>query len=211
MVMLQHIEFVKMRKNLVVAILVTTTGLVHNRVIEVEKDFSQSELDHLSDYMNKLLTGLTLPQVREHLMEQMRIEKGEYDQLLEQALTLGEKAFSSLEETDVFIEGRINMIEEPEFGGLSKMATLFRAFEEKATMVRILDKCMDPKGVHIAIGSESQIEEIEPCSLVTSTYSFRGEVLGAVGVIGPRRMNYSKIVPLVDYTARLLTEMLESP
>ena len=144
-------------------------------------------------------------------MEQMRIEKGEYDQLLEQALTLGEKAFSSLEETDVFIEGRINMIEEPEFGGLSKMATLFRAFEEKATMVRILDKCMDPKGVHIAIGSESQIEEIEPCSLVTSTYSFRGEVLGAVGVIGPRRMNYSKIVPLVDYTARLLTEMLESP
>jgi heat-inducible transcriptional repressor len=210
-VIFQHIEFVKMRRNLVLAILVTTTGLVHNRIIEVEKDFLQSELDHLSDYMNNLLTGLTLPQVREHLMDQMRIEKGEYDQLFEQALKLGAMAFSSLEETDVFIEGRTNMIEEPEFGGLSKMATLFRAFEEKATMVRILDKCLDPKGVHIAIGSESQIEEIEPCSLVTSTYSFRGEVLGAVGVIGPRRMNYSKIVPLVDYTARLLTEMLESP
>jgi heat-inducible transcriptional repressor len=103
------------------------------------------------------------------------------------------------------------MIGEPDFGNFSKMTNLFRAFEEKATMVRILDKCLDPKGVHIAIGSESQIQEIEPCSLVTSTYSFRGEVLGALGVIGPRRMNYSKIIPLVDYTARILTEMLESP
>lgn len=210
-VMFQHIEFVKLRKNLILAILVTTTGLVHNRIVEVEEDFRQSELDHLSDCMNELLTGLTLVQVREHLMEQMRMEKSEYDHLFRQTFNLGEKAFSSLDETDVFIEGRTNIIGDPEFGGLSKMAILFRAFEEKATMVRILDKCMDPKGVHIAIGSESQIEEIEPCSLVTSTYSFRGEVLGAVGVIGPRRMNYSKIVPLVEYTARLLTEMLESP
>jgi heat-inducible transcriptional repressor len=210
-VMFQHIEFVKLRKNLILAILVTTTGLVHNRIVEVEEDFRQSELDHLSDCMNELLTGLTLVQVREHLMEQMRMEKSEYDHLFQQTFNLGEKAFSSLDETDVFIEGRTNIIGDPEFGGLSKMAILFRAFEEKATMVRILDKCMDPKGVHIAIGSESQIEEIEPCSLVTSTYSFRGEVLGAVGVIGPRRMNYSKIVPLVEYTARLLTEMLESP
>ena len=209
-VMFQHIEFVRLRKHLILAILVTTTGWVHNRIIEVEQEFPQSELDHLSDYMNGILTGLTLSQVREHLMEQMRVEKGEYDELFEHASRLGEMAFSSLEETDVFIEGRTNMICEPEFGNLSKMANLFRAFEEKATMVRILDKCMDPKGVHIAIGSESQIEEIEPCSLVTSTYSFRGEVLGAVGVIGPRRMNYSRIVPLVDYTARLLTEMLES-
>jgi heat-inducible transcriptional repressor len=209
--MVQHIEFVKLRKHLILAILVTTTGLIHNRVIEVEEDFSQSELDRLSGYMNELLSGLTLFQVREHLMDQMSAEKGEYDHLFEQAFKLGEKAFSSLDETDVFIEGRTNIIEEPEFGNLSKMANLFKAFEEKATMVRILDKCMELKGIHIAIGSESQIEEIEPCSLVTSTYSFRGEVMGALGVIGPRRMNYSKIVPLVDYAAKLLTEMLDSP
>ena len=210
-VMVQHIEFVKLRKRLVLTILVTTTGLVHNRVIEVEEDFSQSELDYLSGYLNERLNGLTLHQVREHLMDQMKAEKGEYDHLFEQAFKLGEKAFSSLDETDVFIEGRTNIIGEPEFGNLSKMANLFKAFEEKATMVRILDKCMEPKVIHIAIGSESQIQEIEPCSLVTSTYSFRGEVLGAIGVIGPRRMNYSKIIPLVDYAAKLLTEMLDSP
>jgi len=210
-VVFQHIEFVKLKRHMVLAILVTTTGLVHNRIIEVEEDFPQSELDYLSDYMNSLLTGLTLQQVREKLLEQMRVEKKVYDHLLEQALRLGEKAFSYIDETDIFIEGRTNILNEPEFSNVPRMVDLFRAFEEKATMVRLLDKCMEPKGVQIAIGSESQIQEMETCSLVTSTYGYKGEVLGALGVIGPRRMNYSRVIPLVDYTAKLLTEILEAP
>jgi heat-inducible transcriptional repressor len=90
------------------------------------------------------------------------------------------------------------------------MTDLFRAFEEKATMVRLLDKFMEPKGVQIAIGSESQVQEMETCSLVTSTYGCAGKVWGALGVIGPRRMNYSKVIPLVDYSAKLLSEILET-
>ena len=207
---LQHTEFVKLRRHLVLAILVSTTGFVYNRIIEVEEDFSQSELDHLSDYLNSFLTGLTLYQVREKLIEQMSVEKGAYDRLLEQALKLGEKAFSSIEETDVFIEGKTNIFTEPEFSNITRMTDLFRAFEEKATMVKLLDKFIDPKGVQIAIGSESQIQEMETCSLVTSTYGCAGTVWGALGVIGPRRMNYSKIIPLVDYSAKLLTEILET-
>jgi len=206
----QHIEFVKWKGRLVLALLVSTNGLVQNRIIEVEEDFSQSELDHLSDYMNDLLAGLTLHQVREKIVQQMELEKNTYDHLLEQALKLGEKAFSPSDEADVFIEGRTNILNEPEFGNISRMRSLFRTFEEKATMVRLLDKCMEPKGVQISIGSENTIREIETCSLITSTYSCRGEVLGALGVIGPRRMNYSRIIPLVDYTAKLLTEILES-
>jgi heat-inducible transcriptional repressor len=206
----QHIEFVRLKGHLVLALLVSTNGLVQNRIIEVEEEFSQSELDHLSDYMNGLLAGLTLHQVREKIVQQMELEKNTYDHLLEQALKLGEKAFSPSEEADVFIEGRTNILNEPEFGNISRMRSLFRTFEEKATMVRLLDKCMEPKGVQISIGSENTIREIETCSLVTSTYSCKGEVLGALGVIGPRRMNYSRIIPLVDYTAKLLTEMLES-
>jgi heat-inducible transcriptional repressor len=208
-VVLQHMEFVKLRRHQVLAILVSTTGLVYNRIIEVEEDLYQSELDHLSDYLNGFLTGLTLYQVRERLIEEMRVEKGTYDRLLEQALKLGEKAFSSIDETDVFIEGKTNILNEPEFNNVSRMTDLFRAFEEKATMVKLLDKFMDPKGVRIAIGSESQVQEMETCSLVTSTYGCEGRVWGALGVIGPRRMNYSKIIPLVDYSAKLLTEILE--
>src|SRR4030043_164270 len=113
-VVLRHIEFVKLRRHLVLAVLVSTTGLVHNRIIEVEEDFSESELDHLSDYMNGLLTGLTLQQIRERLLEQMKTEKSVYDRLFEQAFKLGEKAFFSLDDTDVFIEGRTNIIGEPE-------------------------------------------------------------------------------------------------
>ena len=210
-VVLQHIEFVKLRRHLVLAILVSTTGLVYNRIIEVEEDFYQSELDHLSDYLNSFLAGLALYQVREKLFEQMRVAKNTYDGLLEQALKLGEKAVSSIDDADVFIEGTTNILNEPEFNNVSRMTDLFRTFEEKATMVKLLDKFMDPKGVQIAIGSENQVQEMETCSLVTSTYSCGGEGLGVLGVIGPRRMNYSRVIPLVDYTAKLLTEILETP
>ena len=210
-VVLKHIEFVKLKKHLVLAILVSTTGFVHNRVIEVEEDFSQSELDPISDYLNSLLAGLSLHQIRENLLEQMRLAKKAYDRLLEQALMLGAKAFSSLDDTDVFIEGKTNILSEPDFGDLPTMADLFRTFEEKAIMVKLLNKFVEPKGVQIAIGSESQVHEMESCSLVTSTYSRGGEVVGALGVIGPRRMNYPKVISLVDYTARLLTEILETP
>ncbi len=208
-IILQHIEFVKLRKYSVLAIVVNTTGSIHNRIIEMEENFSQSELDHLSDYLNSFLTGLTLSQVREKLLEQMRVAKNTYDHLFEQALKLGEKAVSSLDETDVFIEGKTNILKEPEFNNVSRMTDLFRAFEEKATMVKLLDQFMDPRGVQIAIGSESQVQEMATCSLVTSTYGVGGKVWGALGVIGPRRMNYSKVIPLVDYSARLLTEILE--
>ena len=209
-VILQHIEFVKLRRYLVLAILVSTAGLVHNRIIEVEEDFSQSELDHLSDYLNSFLAGLTLYQVRERLLEQMKVAKKAYDHLLEQALLLGEKAFSSIDESDVFIEGKTNILNEPEFNSVSRMTDLFRTFEEKAIMVKLLEKFMAPKGVQIAIGSESQVQEMETCSVVTSTYSCGGDVLGVLGVIGPCRMNYSRVIPLVGYTAKLLTEILET-
>ena len=209
-VILQHIEFVKLRRYLVLAILVSTAGLVHNRIIEVEEDFSQSELDHLSDYLNGFLAGLTLYQVRERLLEQMKVAKKAYDHLLEQALLLGEKAFSSIDESDVFIEGKTNILNEPEFNSVSRMTDLFRTFEEKAIMVKLLEKFMAPKGVQIAIGSESQVQEMETCSVVTSTYGCGGDVLGVLGVIGPRRMNYSRVIPLVGYTAKLLTEILET-
>ena len=210
LVVLQHIEFVKLRRHLVLTILVSTTGLVHNRIIEVEEEFSHSELNHLADYLNSFLGGLTLHQVREKLLEQMRVAKNAYDHLLEQAFKLGEKAVSSIDDTDVFIEGKTNILNEPEFSNVSRMTDLFRTFEEKATMVKLLDKFLDPKGIQIAIGSESQVQEMETCSVVTSTYSCGGEVLGVLGVIGPRRMNYSRVIPLVGYTAKLLTEILET-
>jgi heat-inducible transcriptional repressor len=209
-VVLQHIEFVRLKKHVVMAILVSLTGFVYHRVIEVEQDFSQSELDHLSDYMNSFLTGLTLQLAKERVIDQMRVEKSIYDRLFAQALRLAQEALSPSDETDVFIEGRTNIIHEPEFGNVSIMTDLFRTFEEKATLVKLLDKCMNPRGVQIAIGSESEVQEIETCSLVTSTYSYKGKVLGALGVIGPRRMNYSKVIPLVDYTAKLLTEILDA-
>jgi len=176
----------------------------------MDEDLSRSDLEHLSDNLNRLLSGLTLQQVREKLFSQMRMEKHAYDRLYQQSIKLGGKAFSSFDETDVFIEGRTNILSEPEFGNISTMTNLFRAFEEKAILVKLLDKCMSPRGVQISIGSESQVQQMETCSLVTATYGCEGRIWGALGVIGPRRMNYSRIIPLVDYSARLLSEILDT-
>jgi len=208
-VVLQHIEFVRIKKHWVMTILVSLTGFVYHRLIEVDEDLSQSELDHLSDSMNHFLIGLTLQQARERLVDQMRIEKTIYDHLYNQALRLVQTALSMDDETDVFIEGRTNIIHEPEFENISIMTDLFRAFEEKATLLKLLDKCLNPNGIRIAIGSESEVQEMETCSLVSATYGGKGGVLGALGVIGPRRMNYSKVIPLVSYTAKVLTEILD--
>ncbi len=207
---LQHIEFVKLRRNLTLVIFVSSTGIVQNRIIEMDEDLTQAELDQLSDGLNEHLAGLTLQQVREKLFDRMRREKRAFDRLFQEAIKLGGKAFASFEETDVFIEGRTNILSEPEFSKRSTMTDLFRAFEEKATMVKLLDKCLAPKGVRISIGSESQIQEMGACSLVTSTYGSEGKVWGALGVIGPRRMNYARIVPLVDYSAKVLTEIMDT-
>jgi len=208
-VRLQHIEFVRLRKCHILAIIVSTAGLVHNRTIEVSEDLSQTMLDNISDYMSTLLTGLTFFEAKSKVLEMMRLEKKLYDRMLEQAFKLGDQALSSLDDADIFIEGRTNILRE-DFGNVVRMRDLFRAFEEKATMVKLLEQLMEANGTKVAIGSESQVQEMETCSLVTSTYSFGGEVLGALGVIGPRRMNYSRVIPLVDYTARLLTEVLET-
>ena len=210
-VVIQHIEFVKLKRHLVLALIVSTNGLVQNRIVEVEEDFTQMELDHLVDYMNSFLEGLTLLQARTKILDEMEKEKIAYDRLLDQALKLGEKALSPFDDADVFIDGRTNILSEPAFSNAARMRDLFRAFEEKATMIRLLDKCMEPEGVKIAIGSESKIREMETCSLVTSTYGCGGKTLGALGVIGPRRMDYSRVIPLVDYTAKLLSEILEIP
>ena len=107
---LQHIKFIKLRKHLTLTILVSTTGIVQNRIIEMDEDLSPSDLDRLSDHLNGLLSGLTLQQVREKLFSQMRMEKHAYDRLFQQAIKLGGKAFSSFDETDVFIEGRTNIL-----------------------------------------------------------------------------------------------------
>ncbi len=207
---IKHFEFIRLRKGQILAIFVAASGLVQNRVVEMEEDLSQNELDKITHYLNDLLTGLPLREVRERIVEEMKREKRAYDDLLQRALRLGGEVLIPEEERDLYIEGQANILDEPEFADLERMKGLFKAFEEKVLLVKMLDRSMKAEGVQIIFGSECEMVAIEGCSLITSTYGPPGSFLGILGVIGPVRMDYSRVIPVVDFTAKLLTDVLGS-
>jgi heat-inducible transcriptional repressor len=206
----KQIEFIRIKRNQILVIFVTASGLVQNRVVEMEEDLSQDELGTITTYLNDLLMGLTLREVRERLVEEMRREKMAYDELLQKTLRLGGGSVEAQEERDLYIEGQTKILDEPTFADVERMKDLFKAFEEKSVLVKLLDRSMKARGVQILFGSECGVAGIEGCSLITSTYGHPGRFLGILGVIGPMRMNYSRIIPVVDYTAKLLTDILDT-
>jgi len=207
---IKRIEFVRLRGNQALVVLVSHSGIVQNKVIELDGEVNQPELDRMSSYLNELFSGLTLTEIKRRLIEEMRKERSLYDRLMKKALRLGEEILGSAgsETKEVFIEGRSRLFEYPEFLDVERMKEIFRAFEEKSRIIGLLDKSMRARGVHIFIGCETGSTEFNGCSLIAATYGTEGNILGSLGVIGPVRMDYSRIIPLVDYTAKLVGEIL---
>lgn len=206
----KRIEFIRIKRSQILVIFVTTSGLVQNRVVEMEEDLGQEELNKITHYLNDVLVGLTLREVREHIVEEMQREKAVYDELLQKTLQLGGETIGTPEERDLYIEGQTKILDEPAFADVERMKELFKAFEEKSVLVKLLDRSMKAQGVQILFGSECGVAGIEGCSLITSTYGYPGRFMGILGVMGPMRMNYSRIIPVVDYTAKLLTDILNA-
>ena len=195
---------------MVMTILVSQAGIVHNTLFEMAEDISQEELDTYGRYLNELLQDLTLHQVKARLLEEMKKEKVLFDSLLSKALELSQRALQeNIEDSELYIDGGTNLLDNPEFADVEHMRRIFSAFEEKSRLIDLLDKSMLAGGINIFIGSESELSDMESVSFVTSPYASGNEVLGTLGVIGPTRMDYSRIIPLVDYTAKLLSRMLE--
>jgi heat-inducible transcriptional repressor len=205
----KHIQFIRLTTDQILAVFVTSGGTLQNKIVHMDDVLSQDELDKMSRYLNEMLKGLTLAQVREKILGEMKREKVAFDRLMEQALTLGHRIFSNQEEKELYINGQTNILDEPEFANIEKMKSLFRAFEEKSLLITLLDQCLAGEKRQITIGSESECSEMEGCSLVSSTYGNVDRTLGILGIIGPRRMNYSRVIPVVEFTAQLLTEFLE--
>jgi heat-inducible transcriptional repressor len=206
---LKHLEFLKINESRILVILVSQSGIVQNKIVEVEEGICQDDLNRYSNYLNELFGGLSLEEVKEKLIEEMTKEKTMYNELLSKALRLGEQALYGEEEAEIYIEGKINIFNYPEFAEIEKMKTLFKAFEEKSKIVKLLNKTLVAKGVQIFIGLENQLPELQDCALITSSFSRGKQVLGTLGVIGPTRINYCKIIPVVDYTAKLISKILE--
>jgi heat-inducible transcriptional repressor len=205
----KHIEFIRLRDNLVLMVLVTEAGLVQNKIIEIEEILTQPELDRLTHYLNELLSNLTLDQVKQKILDEMKRDKDDFDALLTKALEISNQAFQEESVGEVYIEGRTNLMQYPEFSQIETLRDLFKAFEEKSILIRLLEKSINASGIQIFIGSETQINEMEGCSVITASYTKGDYPIGTLGVIGPTRMNYDRVIPIVDYTARVVSKILE--
>ncbi|MCD6527120.1 MAG: heat-inducible transcription repressor HrcA [Desulfuromonas sp.] len=206
----RHIEFLPLSQGRLLVIFVSRSGLVQNKIIEVDGAMpTAGELEQITNYLNNSLNGLTIQEVRSHIVDQMLEEQALYDQMLSHALTFSSEIFSADVEDDVIIEGVANVFNQPEFSNIDCMKRLFKAFERKHDLIDLLDKSQQAEGVQIYIGSQSEYQEFEGCSLITANYSNGKQTLGSLGVIGPSRMAYSQVVPVVDYTARLVSRALE--
>lgn len=207
---IKRIEFILIKKGYVLVVLIATSGILYNRIVDIEERVTQEDLDRMSNFLNRIVSGLTLREVKKRIIGEMEEEKNVFDRLLVKALEIGKTAVIDAErKEDLYIDGRTNIFGCPEFRDMQKMKALFKAFEEKGVLIRILDECLNSDGVQIFIGSENEHEEMKECSVVAIPYNAYGNIFGTLGVIGPMRMDYSKIIPLVEYTAELVGGMLE--
>jgi heat-inducible transcriptional repressor len=204
----RQLEFVKLGSRRLLAILVSQNGTVQNRIIEADEDVPTDELVKMSNYLNELLEGLTIAQVRKKLLQEMQSDKAKYDRFMARALALSTKTVDE-DEAEVFIEGQVNIFDQPEFADVGKMKEIFRTFEKKSTILQLFDRALAAEGVQIYIGAESHLNDMPGMSLITSTYVTGQNTLGVLGVIGPTRMGYAKVIPIVDYTAKLVSRLLE--
>ena len=206
----KHIEFIKLREKTILVIIVSKSGEVQNKLIESDEDMSQDELDKYSRYLTEIMGGLNLVEARRKILEEMKKEKVLFDKLMYRALQLSQKALEDEGEGDLYIEGKTNILQSPEFADLEKMRNLLQAFEEKTKIVKLLDKALLAHGIQIFIGGENEFNEMKDCSVIAAPYSRENFTLGTLGIIGPTRMDYPSIIPIVDYTAKIVGKILES-
>lgn len=206
-VMLRHVEFLPLDGNRVLAILVLDDHEVQNRIIYTEEPYSDIQLKEASNFINAQFMGQSLTNIRTDLITSMKHDRESMNGLMQRTLEVAEKAFDANtdEKHDYVMAGQENLLGHYHAEAFEDLRELFRAFSLKGDLLHLLDRCMETQGVQLFIGQESGYELLDDCSLVTAPYTHDGESVGVLGVIGPTRMAYDRIIPVVDATANLLS------
>jgi heat-inducible transcriptional repressor len=205
LVCLRHIEFLSLSHTRVLVIFVTNEQEVHNKIIHTTKVFSPAELQQAANYLNSIYSGRSLDAVRKAVLKELQEDQERTSQGMLDAVRMAQLAFNQNNEKDDYVlTGETNLMGFSELSDMDRLKNLFEAFSQKQGVIHLLDQCMKADGVQIFIGEESGYQAFDHCSLVTSSYSVSDEVVGVLGVIGPTRMAYEKIIPFVDVTAKLL-------
>jgi heat-inducible transcriptional repressor len=202
-VALRHVEFVKLTDTRVLVVLVMQDREVQNRVIHTERSCSEVELVTAANFLNREYAGRPLEEIRTELLLSMRRDKDRMNQLMEAALTVASRAFEQdAPGRDVVVAGESRLLDVT--GDLGTVRGLFETFSSKGVLLHLLDRCLQSDGIQLYIGRETGYAHLEEVSLVTSRYEVNGKVAGVLGVIGPTRMAYKEVIPVVDITAKLL-------
>lgn len=207
----RQIEFLRLSEKRVLLIVVTQDGDVQNRVLFTERDYSPAELVSAANYINQNYSGHSFEDVRQRLHQELHEIRQDMMQLMSAALEAGNQAVAEVSEPYV-ISGERNLLAAQDLSqDMGRLRQLFELFEHKTTLLQILDLSLRGQGVQIFIGGESGVSAPDEVSVVTAPYKVDGEVVGTVGVIGPSRMAYDRVVPIVDITAKLLSSALSRP
>jgi heat-inducible transcriptional repressor len=203
-----HIEFLRLGERRVLVILVAPDGDVQNRVIFTARDYAQSELVEATQYLNTHYAGLSIDEVRQRLKHEIEALRGEIAALMQAAVQAGSEVLAESTE-QVVVSGERNLLHVAAFGNdMGSIRKLFDVFEQKTELMRLLDVSSRAEGVRIFIGGESQVVPFEELSVVTAPYEVDGRIVGTLGVIGPTRMAYERMIQIVDITARLVGNAL---
>jgi len=206
----RHIEFMKLSDRRVLVILVINKDDVHNKVIHVERDYSDLELQQAAQTLSRYLIGRSFESARKKLLDELSELKTDVNSILEPVLEAMEEVCNMNAHDDLLTSGETNLLQYAELSDINKLRSLFKVFNEKTDLLKLLDGCTSAKGVEIFIGSESGYSVLSDCSVVGAPYEIKGEIVGVLGVIGPTRIAYEQVIPIVDVTARLLTSALNT-
>jgi heat-inducible transcriptional repressor len=203
----RHLEFLRLSERRVLLIIVTPDGDVQNRILHTDRAYSPTQLIEATNFFNQNFAGQSLVSIRERMADELRALREDIAGLMKAAVDAGEGALAEGEA--LVVTGERNLLNAGDLASnMQRLRRLFDLFEQKTSLLHLLDVSQRAQGVQIYIGGESGLVPLDDCSVVTASYEANGQVIGTLGVIGPTRMSYARVIPIVDVTAKLLSNAL---
>jgi heat-inducible transcriptional repressor len=208
---IRSMDFVLVAENRIMCVIVGHNGVVVNKLVETRLPFTRDELEKISRYITVEFAGQTLDVIRRRLIGMTEDERARHDHLMQKTIALGIETVNDVTpvEHELVLEGATSILSKPEFADGMALRKTFLALQEKEKLVEILNSCLSEDGLQILVGSESDFTQVHNFSIVARTYGSSGSPLGIVGIIGPMRMEYARLAPLVDYLGRALSRKIQ--
>ncbi len=204
----REIDFALIKPGVVLAVVILDGGIVQNKLLTVEDSITKADLEKFRNYLNEHFSGLTLSEARARIHAELQSAKQRLKLLYRRALRLARHTFEETSARDMFVDGTTNILAHAEFSDVVKMREILMLLEERTRLLRLMDRTIAEQGIKIMLGQESQMDDLMGCGVICSTYGDEVRPLGVVSVIGPLRMDYAKVIPVVDYISQTLTDLL---